>query len=728
MVRRWHLIRMYVYLETEVQYLKGVGPKLGSALNRRGIETVQDLIEYIPRAYESRRHAIQISDLKEGEVVSLKAQIISLQTFSIGQRKQKVHEVIIKDETGRIRLKYFRLPYRGYFQKFSVQQIVRVTGKVINYRGQLEFHHPDLQDINEVKTSAQSADNQDQLIPIYTETDGLNSAKIAALIQKAFASLIPQGGSLREGPPLKPEQLGLVLLDKLPSWLKEKYGLISRLQALRWVHQPEILQASEYQNFRSSAHRRLIFEEFFWHELYLLSKKATVQKHKAPIFRAEEKSIDKFKQLLPFQLTQAQQRAFSEIQADFALGRPMQRLVQGDVGSGKTMVAFLAIVQAAANGFQTSLMVPTEILAEQHYKSALRQLQPLGIKVALLIGKMKSQEKQIVISDLQKGYIDVLIGTQALIQEGVDFHRLGLIIIDEQHRFGVLQRGFLKEKGRSPHFLVMTATPIPRTLAMTVYGDLDVSVIDELPAGRQPIVTRVTHTGQREKIWSFLQSQVAAGRQAYVIYPLVEESEKLDLKDAVSQYKLMCESMPTLRFGLLHGKMKSSEKEEVMRSFREHKFDVLVSTTVVEVGVDVPNANLMIVEHAERFGLSQLHQLRGRVGRGTHKSYCVLVSAGRPSDAAKFRLDIMEKNTDGFKIAEADLELRGPGEFLGEKQSGLAGFKVANIVRDKELLEEARNAALAVIAKDADLIQSEHALMRAELVKVHGPLFMASIA
>ena len=406
----------------------------------------------------------------------------------------------------------------------------------------------------------------------------------------------------------------------------------------------------------------------------------------------------------------------------------MHRLVQGDVGSGKTLVALAASLVAKENGFQTAIMVPTEILAEQHYQNAVKYLEPLGVTIGYLTGSMKTSERNQTYDMLKQGMIDVIVGTHALIQEAVEFKNLGLVVIDEQHRFGVHQRSELKKKGLSPHFLVMTATPIPRTLAMTVYGDLDVSVIDELPPGRSPIVTRVTYDSKRGQVMGFMRDQLKAGRQAYVVYPLVEESEKMDLRDAVGAFKEL-ETMfsPDYRVALLHGKMKPDEKDEVMRGFRAHEFDILVSTTVIEVGVDVPNANLMLIEHAERFGLSQLHQLRGRVGRGQHKSYCVLMLGKAVSDESRERAQIMEQTSDGFKIAEADLAIRGPGEFLGARQSGLPGFKMANLVRDVKILQEARTAAFSVLEKDPNLAKSENAPLRQELVRAHGPASMASV-
>jgi ATP-dependent DNA helicase RecG len=437
--------------------------------------------------------------------------------------------------------------------------------------------------------------------------------------------------------------------------------------------------------------------------------------------------VERLKESLPFQLTGAQWRAFMQIAEDLEKPHPMHRLVQGDVGSGKTLVAFMAAALAAQNGLQTALMAPTEILAEQHWRNACRLLEPVGIGVGLLTGSAKAAEREQALELLRRGSLQLLVGTHALIEDDVEFASLGLCVVDEQHRFGVHQRGRLKDKGRSPHFLVMTATPIPRTLAMTVYGDLDVSAIDEMPPGRSPVQTRVAFDGARPKMMAFLREQLQKGRQAYIVYPLVEESEKIDLKDASSAAADIQAELPDFLVGLLHGKMRPAEKDQVMSRFRAGEIRALVSTTVIEVGVDVPNATLMVIEHAERFGLSQLHQLRGRVGRGSQKSFCVLMLGRATSAEARARAQIMEKTTDGFKIAEADLEIRGPGEFLGTRQSGLPGFKLANLVRDVLILQDARDAAFRALEGDPLLQRPEHAWLRFELLQTRGPTALASI-
>lgn len=691
--------------ETEIQYLKGVGPRLGSILGKRGIRNVEDLLNYYPRAYEDRRAARNIGTLKAEDLVSLKATIVHVSSFAMGRSKRKIYDILVRDGSGQIHCKFFRVPYRGYFERFEQGKEVRVVGKVIDYRGRLEFHHPDLRDVTA------DEEDEDTLLPIYTEIEGLTSTRIRRLIQTAISQLTEQSFGV----------------DLLPASVREKYRLIKRTEALYQIHNPDHEQAKAYFDFRSPAHRRLIFEEFFWLELFLAARKAGLQAEEGSAITGDGRWVQACLQSLPFALTGAQTRVFAQIQQDLSQRRPMHRMVQGDVGSGKTMVAILAALTTIEGGFQATLMAPTEILAEQHYKNARRLFDPLGLKVDLLVGKTKTSDRKQILESLANGSCHFLIGTHALIEDAVQFHKLGLVIVDEQHRFGVEQRAKLKRKGLSPHFLVMTATPIPRTLAMTVYGDLDVSIIDEMPPGRSPIQTRVAFDSKRQEAVQFMAVQVEKGRQAYVVYPLVEESEKIDLKNAMDEFEGLKNQFPQIRFGLLHGKMKPEEKDAIMGEFREGRVQVLVSTTVIEVGVDVPNATVMIVEHAERFGLSQLHQLRGRVGRGTQKSFCILIMGHAVSREAYERTAFLEKTTDGFKVSEFDLELRGPGEFLGTRQSGLPGFQMAHLVRDIEILQEAREAAFAILAKDEKLKLPENEALRSQLLKDHGPAALASI-
>ncbi len=698
---------MDLNLDTPIQYVKGVGPHYAKVFQRRGINTIKELLEWFPRAYEDRRAARNIASLQINELVSLKAEIVSVRSIQIGKSYRKIYDVTVKDSSGLIHCKYFRMPFKGYFEKLTPGKIVRVVGKVVSYRGQVQFLHPDIKDLESESLS-------DQLIPIYTETEGVTPSKLRTVMGLALQSVqIP---------------------ERLPPWMLKKYNLRTRQESLKYIHEPMKEMAkkitSDFASLQSPFHHRIIFEEFFWLELMLAIKKSGIVREKAPQMKSPANFIENAQKHLPFELTKAQKKTLQEILQDLNQAHPMHRLVQGDVGSGKTIVSLLAAYNVIQSGYQAVLMVPTEILADQHFKNASILGQKLKFKVGLLTGRMTAKEKAEIYRKLKKHEIDLVIGTHALIQEDVEFAKLGLVVIDEQHRFGVLQRKILKNKGANsehPHFLVMTATPIPRTLAMTVYGDLEVSIIDELPKGRAPITTRVVGEKKRSLVLNFLKEQLAKGRQAYVVYPLVEESEKIDLKDAVTQFEILKSQLPEFKIGLLHGRMKSEEKDEIMDQFRAKKIDALVSTTVIEVGVDVPNATMMIIEHAERFGLSQLHQLRGRVGRGAHKSVCVLMLGKAVSYEARDRTNIMAETSDGFKIAEADLEFRGPGEFLGQRQSGLAGFKMANLVRDSEILKMAREAAFELINKDPDLKLIEHQHIKLELNQKHSSTSLATV-
>jgi len=718
--------------DTPIQFIKGVGPKLGDRFKDHGVFTVQDLLEWYPRAYEDRRAARSIASLKPDELVSLRAEVVAVKSYTLGKSRRKVYDLIVRDETGRIHCKFFRVPYKGYFERFKPLSKVRVIGKVTHYRGQIEFHHPDLQD-----DAPDTVTDDDIVVPIYPETEGVTNRQLRKLIGFVL-------DELRKTIAASPGDFEK--LDKLPRWVLEEALLPSRFEALDKVHRPPKDATLEFAELKSPFHRRLIFEEFFWLELWLASRKEGMAREPGLPFEKKLEAATKLKQSLPFALTKAQLRTFDEIVKDLSghtPAKPMHRLVQGDVGSGKTLVALMSALVAIENGYQVALMVPTEILAEQHYRTAKKLLEPLGIQVGLFTGSIKTAERAQAQALLDRGEIQFAVGTHALIEDAVVFKNLGLVIIDEQHRFGVHQRAKLKNKGQkvaatkgskktaeieiSPHFLIMTATPIPRTLAMTVYGDLDVSVIDELPVGRSPIQTRVGYESHRDKMLNFVKAQIEKGRQAYFVYPLVEESEKIDLKNAMTEFETLKEKFPEFRLGLLHGRMKPDEKEQVMRSFRDGEFQILVATTVIEVGVDVPNANIIVIEHSERFGLSQLHQLRGRVGRGEHKSFCLLMLGRAVSEEARDRVRVMEETTDGFVISERDLEIRGPGEFLGSRQSGLPGFKLANIVRDVRILQESRDAAFKIFQRDPKLSSIEHRPLRDELLRAHGLTSLASI-
>jgi ATP-dependent DNA helicase RecG len=580
--------------------------------------------------------------------------------------------------------------------------MVRVVGKVIEYRGSKQFQHPDIKDATDELID-------DQLIPIYTETEGITPQRLHKIMNLALSGVYSK------------------IPETMPDYILKKYDFASKKDSLKYIHQPPKDAGPEFFEQKSRFHKRIIFEEFFWLQLFLAIQEKGKILEDAPQMKKDEKFLEKAKKFLPFELTQAQINSFKEIAADICEPHPMRRLIQGDVGSGKTIVSFLSAYFVIQNGFQVALMVPTEILADQHFKNAQNILGKLGVRIAILKGSQSAKEKNAVMEKLKDGEIDLLVGTHALIQEGVDFKNLALAIVDEQHRFGVLQRQKLKQKGYSPHFLLMTATPIPRTLALTVYGDLQCSIINELPKGRAPITTRVVRQNKVPQVFEFVKDQLKRGRQAYIVYPLVEESEKIDLKDTVTAFENMKEKFPEYKVGLLHGKMKSQEKDEIMNEFRQNKIQILVATTVIEVGVDVPNANIMVIEHSERFGLSQLHQLRGRVGRGSHKSYCVLLLGHAVSEEAYERTAIMAETSDGFKISEKDLEFRGPGEFMGSKQSGLPGFKMGNLVRDLDVLIKAREVAFEIIGNDPNLSRPENKILTDQLMKIHGPKALITV-
>lgn len=666
---------------TLIQYIKGVGPKLAELFNKRNIFTVEDLLRYYPRIYEDRRSNRLISQLEPNQLVSLRLSIKSTRSMMLGRSGRKMYEVLLADQSGQISCKFFRVPYKGYFERFKPHTIIQVIGKPIIYRGKLEFHHPELKDVNLDENPT------DQLIPIYTEIENITTAKIRNLIQLVLQELPATAWT-----------------ESLPQQILSDYSLLSLRQAFFDIHCPTSDMSQSLMDFRSPAQYRFIFEEFFLFELLMAESHFNFKlSNQALIHQCNEQFWLELKPKLPFELTGAQQRVLEEIFADLQIAQPMNRLIQGDVGSGKTMVAFIAALLAHKNGHQVALMAPTEILAEQHFKNAISFFKQFSIPVYLLTGSTTASDRSELLEKLQQNQPALLIGTHALIEDPVKFNSLSLVIIDEQHRFGVKQRARLKQKGLDPHFLIMTATPIPRTLALTVYGDLDVSVIDELPKGRSPIVTKVSSESKRSALYQFILEQLQQGRQAYFVYPLIEESEKIELKNATEEHQKLVVQFAKFNVGLLHGRMKPAEKEQVMQSFRNQEFHILVSTTVIEVGVDVPNATIMVIEHAERFGLSQLHQLRGRVGRGSHKSYCVLMPGYALSEDGKHRLSVMESTTDGFKVSEADLALRGPGEFLGAKQSGDMGFILANLNRDAEILVQARELAFKLIKQDPNL-------------------------
>jgi ATP-dependent DNA helicase RecG len=596
-------------------------------------------------------------------------------------------------------LKWFHGNERYLRERFKKGRKLIFSGDVRWFNYQREIHHPDV----EVVEGDIEKDylNFKRIVPIYSETEGLYQRTLRRLMKT-----ILDGYAKDLSSPLPPE-------------IVERQDLIDFSEAFQRVHFPPDGESFDLLNLqRSEGHRRIIFDEFFFLELGMALKKRGVALETGISFRTEDTLSRRFLNQLSFQLTRAQEKVLAEIKEDLEKPHPMNRLIQGDVGSGKTVVALLACLYVIENGYQAAIMAPTEVLAEQHFLNLHRWLEPLMVKVALLTSSIKGSDREDLYQRIRNGNVQLVIGTHAVIQEAVEFHRLGLAIIDEQHKFGVVQRGLLKKKGENPDVLVMTATPIPRTLAMTTYGDLDVSIIDEMPPGRMVVETKVFPESGRTRVYRIVEEEVKRGRQAFIVYPLVEESEKLDLMDATRMAEhLKQEVFPGFRIGLLHGRMKSDEKEAIMIDFKEGRIQILVATTVIEVGIDIPNASVMVVEHAERFGLSQLHQLRGRIGRGRFPSKCILLAQYRSSEESKVRLQAMESTNDGFKIAEEDLALRGPGEFFGIRQSGLPDFRVAHIIRDTPILIEARKEAFQLIQKDPGLVHPSYSGLNDILIK-----------
>jgi len=686
-------------LLTPIQYVKGVGPKLAKLFERKGILTVEDALYFLPRCYEDRRSLKKISELKAGRKETGFGEILLSGVALYQNKRKRVFEVVVGDGSGTITLKWFRGNERYLRERFKKGRKLIFSGEVRWFNYQKEIHHPDV----EIVEGDIEKDylNFKRIVPIYSETEGLYQRTLRRLMKTVLEGYADE------------------LSSPIPSVVVERQGLIDFSEAFRRVHFPSDGESIDLLNLqRSDGHRRIIFDEFFFLELGMALKKRGVALETGISFRTDGVLVQKLLNLLSFKLTRAQERVLKEIKEDLKKPHPMNRLIQGDVGCGKTVVALLTCLYVVECGYQAAIMAPTEVLAEQHFLNLHRWLEPLGVNVALLTSSIKGSEREELYQRIRNGDIQLVIGTHAMIQEAVEFRRLGLAIIDEQHKFGVVQRGLLKKKGENPDVLVMTATPIPRTLAMTIYGDLDVSLIDEMPPGRMSVETKVYPESARSRVYRTIEEEVGKGRQAFIVYPLVEESEKLDLKDATRMAEhLQKDVFPEFRIGLLHGRMKSDEKEAIMMEFKDGRIQILVATTVIEVGIDIPNASVMVVEHAERFGLSQLHQLRGRIGRGRCPSKCILLAQYRSSEEAKIRLRAMEKTTDGFKIAEEDLALRGPGEFFGIRQSGLPDFRVAHIIRDTPILIEARKEAFRLIQEDPELLHPSHAGVKDLLIK-----------
>lgn len=663
--------------DTDVMYMKGVGPKIAYKLNKLGIYTVQDLMLYFPKKHIDYSSRTLIRDLKEGETTTVFGYIKSVSAFNT-QKKLSVVKVTVADESGRLDLSFFQAKSNRFMlertkSQFPINAGIMLSGKVKrnNYDGKLTFDKPTYSIMTgEFLEDKNSNLNIARIVPIYTVCEDL-SIKV---LRRAIFNAIQK---------YKDE-----IENVIPDFMREKIGLLDKKTAVEQIHFPESQELLEQARFS------LIFEELFLIQLKMVRiREQNSHNHSALALKIKEKGLVKeFIDNLPFELTGAQKKAVNEILNDLNSDVSMARLLQGDVGSGKTVVATIMLLAGVENGYQGALMAPTEILAQQHYNNLQQWLSPMGISVGLFLGSQGKKIREKFRTDLRNGQMNIAVGTHALIQEDVDFNNLGAIVVDEQHRFGVKQRNVLKKKSQNPQILTMTATPIPRTLALTVHGDLDLTIIDELPKGRKPIKTSLvtSHRG----VYELIQSEIDAGRQAYVVYPLIEESETLSAKAAtIEAERLQKEVFPQYKIGLLHGKLKNDEKEQVMKDFKDKKYDILVSTTVVEVGVDVPNATVMLIENAERFGLSQLHQLRGRVGRNSLQSYCILHTSTK-SQETRERLNIMTQTNDGFVIAEKDLQLRGPGEFLGTRQSGLPDLIISDIVRDAKILEMARNEAI----------------------------------
>lgn len=685
-----------IKLEDSVQFLKGIGPEKAKALNLVEIKTVEDLLYYIPRRYLDRSTILPMNRLKVGSPATV---IGRVEAFGIKRGRKLQFHVILRDETGFIRLIWFsKIKYiKNLFQE---NDLVVASGEVRAFGG-LQMIHPEFEIVSESgdEGSDEELIHTGRIIPLYPSTAELKKIRLDSRgLRRILKPLL--------------DQLPHLVPETLPQRVISDSNLLTLPQALKNIHFPEDLQMVNL------ARSRLSFDELFYLELMLALRKKRIHKEVGIAFQKPGNLVRSLLKMLPFELTEAQKKVLREIATDMMSKNSMHRLLQGDVGSGKTIVALVAMLMAVESGYQSALMAPTEILAEQHHITIHRMLESLGVRTVLLTSSVVGTERGNVLEETANGKAQVIIGTHAIIQKKVEFFKLGLVVIDEQHRFGVMQRAKLKQKGISPDVLVMTATPIPRSLALTLYGDLDVSVIDSLPPGRKEIKTHHYGENSKSKIYEFVESEIQKGHQVYIVYPLVEESEKADLKAATQSYEfLQKEIFPHRRLALLHGRIKSKERESTMQTFRDGAYDILVCTTVIEVGVDVPNATVMVIEHAERFGLSQLHQLRGRIGRGKEQSFCLLVADPSLSEEAQKRLKAMTSLSDGFEISEIDLKLRGPGEFFGTRQHGLPELKIADIVSDARLLYQARDWAFKTIEEDPHLSQKENLCIRSNFVR-----------
>jgi ATP-dependent DNA helicase RecG len=681
-------------LSNDVRSIHGIGPRIAELFARKGLVTIEDLLYFLPRRYDDRRNICRITELVPGNRQTILGRITHLDLRFYGKRR--TFEISVDDGHGILKAKWFKGRECFLRRTFTLGRQVVLTGETSRFPFENEMIHPDYEILDE---HVDQLLNFKRIVPIYSETEGLHQKTVRRIMWQVVR-----------------KYAGL-LHNHIPGEISRKNRLMDVSDAVRQVHFPDADQEIQaYQEVRSDAHRTMIFSEFFYFQLGLALRKNGGIVEQGISFKTGGEMGKRFYGALPFTLTAAQQRVVEEIERDMASTRGMNRLLQGDVGSGKTVVSMVAMITACENGYQSALMAPTEVLAGQHYRKLKDWTEKVGLKAELLTGSLKTAEKRKFLARLLSGEIDIVVGTHALIQEGITFQKLGLVVIDEQHLFGVIQRAALRKKGVVPDLLVMTATPIPRTLAMTVYGDLDVSIIDEMPPDKKTIRTKVFFEAQRNRVYEIIDRELHKGNQVFIVYPLVEESDHFDLRDATRMAEhLQREIFPHSHIGLIHGRMKSVEKDRIMADFKGGKIQILVATTIIEVGIDVPEASLMVIEHAERFGLSQLHQLRGRVGRSDIPSYCILLAQQNGSGNAWKRLRIMEETNDGFRIAEEDLSIRGPGEFMGTRQSGLPDFRIANIIRDVRILSDAKRDAFALVDEDPCLERSEHLSMKKAL-------------
>jgi len=694
-------------LSQPLSVLPGVGPKVQSRLQKLGLSTLEDAFYHLPYRYEDRRQLKPIRQLSDASPEVFKGCVLASGESHTKRTSRRIFEVVVGDDSGTVSLKWFHYRRNWLEKRFPIGQTAIFIGEVKRFGANREIHHPDSElihgDDDMTLLSRKDPISFGRIIPVYPLTEGVSQKQMRSI----WFPLI--------------RDYAKHLSATTPESIRKKYHLLDRQEAFCQIHWPDKQsKLNALEQGRHPGRKSLVFDEFFYLEIGLALKRAGVRLEQGSEMPCEHRYTLPLSKMLPFKLTSAQRRVLGEIKDDMASPHPMNRLLQGDVGSGKTIVALMAALIAIENSFQVAVVAPTEILAEQHFRIFAPWLEKLGLTCCLLQGSTSQAVKKNYYTRIAAGEIDLVAGTHAVLQEGVEFARLGLGIIDEQHRFGVRQRGILKTKGNNPDILVMTATPIPRTLSMTLYGDLSVSVIDEMPPGRKPITTRIVHLRNRTKAHELIHTELKKGRQAYIVYPLVEESEKSDLQAATIAAQQLSEIFPECQVGLLHGKMKTAEKEAVMSAFRSGEIAVLVATTVIEVGVDVPNATTMVIEHADRFGLAQLHQLRGRVGRGGEQSYCILIPSENYSEDAQKRLDVMLRTEDGFQIAEADLEIRGPGDFLGTRQAGLPDLRVASLTRDLSILEAARQAAFNYVEQTNMLRFPEAQPVKEELIKRWG--------